>query len=104
MALWGTSEGTQIEGHVSVTTNDATVTVDSVNTTGYTDQGIIQTASVSGTAPTLPTSFTGIAGSNARQPGPAAGVRRRSSWRLGRASWTCSRRYTNARRARRSGR
>lgn len=26
MALWGTSEGTQIEGHVSVTTNDATVT------------------------------------------------------------------------------
>lgn len=26
MSLWGTSEGTQIEGHVSVTTNDATVT------------------------------------------------------------------------------
>ena len=62
-----TIAGTQLGG--ASPTNDATVTVDSVNTTGYTDQGIIQTASVSGTAPTLPTSFTGIAGSNEAHAG-----------------------------------
>ena len=62
-----TIAGTELGG-VSPT-NDATVTIDSVNTTGIDDQGIIATASISGTAPTLPTSFTGIAGSNEAHAG-----------------------------------
>ncbi|MBR19771.1 MAG: hypothetical protein CMA64_06450 [Euryarchaeota archaeon] len=50
-------------------TNDATVTIDSINTTGYATQGIIASASVTGTAPTLPTSFTGLAGTNLAHAG-----------------------------------
>ncbi len=62
-----TIAGTQLGG--ASPTNDATVTIDSVNTTGISDQGIIATASISGSAPTLPTNFTGVAGSNLAHAG-----------------------------------
>ena len=62
--------GTELGG--SSPTNDATVTVstttDQWNAGTYT-YGIVSGLNVSGTAPTLPTSFTGIAGSNEAHAG-----------------------------------
>ena len=55
-------EGTELGG--TTPTNDATITIDSVGNLGE-----ILTASVTGTAPALANSFTGVAGTNASNDG-----------------------------------
>ena len=58
--------GTEIGG--TTTANDATITIDSVNG----ETGAIGTVSIAGTAPALPTVFTGQAGSNVAHAGTSA--------------------------------
>ena len=65
-----TVSGTALGG--TSPTNDATITIDSVGAGGaYADNeiGTIATASISGSAPALPTTFTGIAGANQAHAG-----------------------------------
>ena len=62
-----TVSGTALGG--TSPTNDATITIVSTLNSNAADQGRVNNISIAGTAPTLPTSFTGIAGTNQAHAG-----------------------------------
>ena len=62
-----TVAGTALGG--SSPANDATISISATNSTGASNQGIIQTVSISGSAPSLPTDFSNVAGANQAHAG-----------------------------------
>ena len=64
-----TVSGTALGG--SSPANDATITIASENNGGAT-KGVIATANISGSAPSLPTDFSGVAGANQAHAGSSA--------------------------------
>ena len=62
-----TIAGTALGG--SSPANDATISISATNSTGASNQGIIQTVSISGSAPSLPTDFSNVAGANQAHAG-----------------------------------
>ena len=65
-----TVSGTALGG--SSPANDATISISATNSTGASNQGIIQTVSISGSAPSLPTDFSNVAGANQAHAGASA--------------------------------
>ena len=62
-----TVAGTALGG--SSPANDATISIQSTQSTGASNQGIIQNVNISGSAPSLPTDFSNVAGANQAHAG-----------------------------------